>query len=418
MAARALNILHFSTADLEGGSARSAYRIHSGLRQRGHRSRMFVRYRASRDPDVDVVAPGNWAKADRYVDALTRRLALQYLYFPSGHRLKRHPWTREADILQLYNTHGSYLSHRILPALAAGRPVVWRLSDLWPLTGHCAYPGGCGRWQTGCGSCPDLATYPPLPFDTTAMLWGIKRATYRRLASLTIVAPSSWSEQAARRSPLFAGLETVRIPNGLDLARFQPGSRDAARTRFGIPAEAACILFSAHVAIDNPRKGTHFLEQALRMLPAGRDIRLLVAGQGAEKWRERIPYPVIPLGFVTDDDTIRAANLAADLTVLPSTVENLPNTLLEALACGLPVIAFNAGGIADAIRHNVTGLLVEPNDPGALAAAIEHLAGDPAKRRDMAHAARALAERDFSETVELDRIEALYQRILADRPGN
>jgi glycosyltransferase involved in cell wall biosynthesis len=417
MTAQPLSVLHFSTADLEGGSARSAYRIHSGLRRRGHRSRMFVRYRTSRDPDVDVVAPGHWAKADRYVDALTRRLALQYLYFPSGHRLKRHAWTREADILQLYNTHGSYLSHSILPALAIGRPVVWRLSDLWPLTGHCAYPGDCGRWQTGCGSCPDLGTYPPLPFDTTAMLWRIKQAAYRQLPSLTVVAPSSWSEEAARHSPLFAGFETVRIPNGLDLTRFQPGNRQEARASLGIPPETICILFSAHVAIDNPRKGTQLLEQALKLLKSRHDICLLVAGQGAEKWREHTALPVIPLGFVTDDSTIRTANLAADLTVVPSTVENLPNTLLEALACGLPVVAFNAGGIADAVVDDVTGLLVAPNDPAALAAAIDRLANDPAKRQAMRHEARLLAERDFSETSEIDRIENLYQRLLAQRPG-
>lgn len=373
---------------------------------------MFVRYRTSRDPDVDVVAPGNWAKADRYVDALTRRLALQYLYFPSGHRLRRHPWIGQADVLQLYNTHGSYLSHRILPALAAGRPVVWRLSDLWPLTGHCAYSGDCERWQVGCGSCPDLGTYPPLPFDTTALLWRIKQAVYRRFASLTIVAPSSWSEQAARRSPLFSDLETVRIPNGLDLSRFQPGDRAEARARFGIPDSAICLLFNAHVAIDNPRKGTQLLERALRMLPAGRDIRLLVAGQGSEKWRDRIPQPVIPLGFVTEDATIHAANLAADITVLPSTVENLPNTLLEALACGLPVIAFNAGGIGDAVVDGITGLLVEPNNPAALAAAIDRLAGDSAVRQAMMREARLLAERDFSEAGEVARMEALYHRLL------
>jgi len=412
VADRSLSILHFSTADLEGGSARSAYRIHSGLRSRGHRSRMFVRYRTSHDSDIDVVAPSIWAKADRYVDALTRRLALQYLYFPSGHRLKRHPWVGQADILQLYNMHGSYLSHRILPALAAGRPVVWRLSDLWPLTGHCAYPGDCGRWQVGCGSCPDLGTYPPLPFDTTALLWRIKQVTYRKLSSLTIVAPSSWSEQAARRSPLFSDLETVRIPNGLDLSRFRPGGRAEARARFGIPDNAICLLFSAHVAIDNPRKGTQLLEQALRILPAGRDIHLLVAGQGAEKWRDRIPQPVIPLGFVTDDATLHAANLAADITVLPSTVENLPNTLLEALACGLPVIAFNAGGIRDAVVDGVTGLLVKPNNPAALAGAIDRLANNPAVRQTMAREARLLAERDFSETGEVARMEALYHRLL------
>src|SRR4051794_6328025 len=135
---------------------------------------MLVGTKASDDPDVDTVHGGGARRlADRVADEAGARLGLQYLWYPSMARVLRHPWLRDADVVQLYNTHGGYFSHRLLPTLAARAPVVWRLSDMWALTGHCAYAGPCERWREGCGACPDLAAYPPLPRDTTALLWRI-----------------------------------------------------------------------------------------------------------------------------------------------------------------------------------------------------------------------------------------------------
>ena len=410
-----LSVVHISTADREGGSARSAYRIHDGLRRRGHRSRMLVGYKVTDDPDVDTVSGGGVTKRlDRLADAVTARLGLQYQWMPSGYRLLRHDWLRAPSVIQLYNTHGGYISHRLLPRLARRAPVVWRLSDMWPVTGHCAYSGPCERWKAGCGRCPDLATYPAVGRDATGYLWRQKRRLYRT-ARLTVVAPSSWIEGIARAAPVFEGASVHRIPNGLDQAVFRPLDRGAARAVLGIDDDRTAVLFSAHVADANPRKGTDLLEAALCRLGPRADMVLLVAGVGAEKWVGRVPQTVIPLGYLRDDRLLAAANSAADFIVVPSSVENLPNSVIEAFACARPAVAFDAGGIGDAVRDGETGLLVPAGDSAGLAAALARMLDDAAPREAMGRRALDLARREYSAEVQAARFEALYLS-LADSP--
>lgn len=410
---RPLAVLHVSTADNEGGSGRSAYRIHDGLRRLGHTSHMLVGTRTTDDPDVDTVHGGGLPRlADRLAEEATRRLGLQYWAYPSSRRVLAHPWARGADIIQLYNTHGGYFSHRLLPRLSALAPIVWRLSDLWPLTGHCAYPGACDRWLGGCGPCPDLAAYPPLARDTTGLLWRDKRKLYSR-CRLTVVAPSSWTEDAARRSPLFAGCAVHRIPNGLDLEVFRPLERRAAAEVLGLDPDRPAILFSANVVDDNPRKGSGLLMEALNRLGRGDEVQVLLAGLGGERWRGRIPQHVVPLGYLRDDRLIAAANAAAHMVVVPSVAENLPNTILEAMACGRPVIAFDSGGIRDAVADHRTGLLVPNGDAEALAAAMAALLDDPGMRRDLGEAALDTCRAEYDSRLQARRFEELYADLTA-----
>jgi glycosyltransferase involved in cell wall biosynthesis len=410
-----MSIVHFSTADGEGGSARSAHRIHSHLRRRGHESRMLVKYRVLEDADIDTVSGGRLMQfADRVAEGVTRRLGLQYQVVPSSRRVLRHPWLRKPDVIQLYNTHGGYFSHGLLPRLSRRAPIVWRLSDMWPMTGHCAYAGNCERWQRGCGRCPDLATYPAIGLDTTAFLWRQKRRLYGR-ARLTVVAPSSWIEGVARKSPLFAGAAVHRIPNGLDLAIFRPHDRDAAREFLGVPKDRKVILFAPHVASQNPRKGSDVLETALRWLGPRDDIVLLLAGVGGQQWIGKVPQAVIALGYLRDDRMIVLANAAADCIVVPSSVENLPNGVIEAFACARPVVAFDAGGIKDAVRSGETGLLAPPGDAGALGDAIDRLLGDEDLRKQCAQGALEWAQRECSAELEATRFEKLYAELVERR---
>jgi glycosyltransferase involved in cell wall biosynthesis len=411
-----MSVVHFSTADGEGGSARSAHRIHSGLRRRGHRSRMLVKYKVLDDPDVDTVSGGGFLRrCDDIADRVTWRLGLQYQVVPSALRVLRHPWLRQADIIQLYNTHGSYFAPWMLPALARRGPLVWRLSDMWPVTGHCAYSAGCDRWQHGCGACPDLLTYPAIGIDTTALLWRQKQRIYRR-AEFSVVAPSSWIEAIARRSPLLAQANIHRIPNGLDMTAFHPGNREAARQHFGVPSGRTAILFAPHVAGNNPRKGSDLLEAALHRLGPRDDVVLLVAGVGAQQWVGRVPQDVIALGYLREDRLMAMANAACDFVVVSSAVENLPNGVLEAFACERPVVAFDSGGMRDAVRDGEAGVLVPPLDVAALADALARTIADVAGRQAMGERALALAKREFSAEVEVARFEALYASLLDARP--
>lgn len=410
---RTLSVLHVSTSDTEGGSARSAKRIHEGLRRLGHSSHMLVGYKSGSDRDVDTVhAGGIWRLADRGAEIVTNRLAAQYLYYPSSARVRRHPWVNEATIVQLYNTHGGYFSHRLLPALAQGARIVWRLSDMWSVTGHCAYSGSCDRWKIGCGSCPDLGSYPGLAFDTTAALWRLKRSIYAK-ARPTIVAPSSWAENIARASPLFAGLEVHMIPNGVDLSVFRPIDRQFARELLGLPPNDDIIFFVAQTLDANDRKGGDKLVQGLATLGPRPNTTVVLAGVGGEHLEAAIPYPVIRLGYLRDDRLLAAAYCAADIVVAPSRVENLPNSVLESLACGTPVIAFAAGGMKDAVRHLETGWLAPEGDVSTLAQGIGTLLDDDDVRSRLQHGARALAEAQYDQEREIAAFERLYEALLA-----
>jgi glycosyltransferase involved in cell wall biosynthesis len=410
-----VNVVHFSTSDSEGGSARSARRIHETLRRLGHASHMLVGTKASHDPDAATVHGGGARRIlDRIADGANRRIGLQYLWYPSGRRILAHPWVSEASIIQIYNTHGGYFSHRLLPALARRAPIVWRLSDMWALTGHCAYAGDCERWRQGCGRCPDLARYPAIPFDTTALLWRIKQRIYDN-ARPAIAAPSRWLERLARQSPLFASCPVERIATGVDTSIYHPIDKNSARDVLGLERDAKFLLFSAHSVDDDQRKGSAAALAALAQVAPRDGLAVLLLGMGGASWIGKLPHPVTPLGFLRDERLVAAAYAAADLAIAPSSVENLPNSILEAMACGTPVAAFDTGGIGEAVRHLETGWLAPTGDATRLAEGITRLIGDDAERARLGRASIALIRGDFTAERETAEYLALYDRLRAAR---
>jgi glycosyltransferase involved in cell wall biosynthesis len=254
---------------------------------------------------------------------------------------------------------------------------------MWPFTGHVAYSYECERWRHGCGSCPYLHEYPGLPRDTTALLWKIKDAVYRR-SRLTLVAPSSWLERLAGESPLLGRFAIRRIPNGVDLDEFRPDP--AARSTEGAPV----ILFSAPDLADR-RKGRALLDRALALVEA--DYRLVVHGGRNEG--------------------VARQYAAADLFVLPTLADNLPNAVIESMACGTPVVSFDVGGVGDAVRHLQTGWLAPAGDVAALAEGIRAVLGDQPLRERLGRQAREVAEREYAADLEARRFAELYEELLA-----
>ncbi len=408
-------ILHVSYADRWGGSAASARRLHENLRAAGHVSRMLVHRRDGDDPDVDtLVPPGGWrARAEALGREIGARVGWPEAFLPSRIGLARDPRWTACDVVQLYNVHGGWLDLSILPALSARKQVVWRLSDMWAATGHCAYSGGCERWRTGCGACPDLAAYPPLARDTTAAQWARKRDIYAR-SEVTIVAPASWSERIARESPLLGRFPIHRIPNGVDTTRFSPAKRDSGRARWGFGEDEIVVLFGAHIA-GEARKGGATLIDALKRLRDIPALRVLALGKGGEELSVRLGRPVRATGYLADPEDVAAATAAGDIVAIPSAEDNLPNSALEAMAAARAIVACDAGGLRDAVRDGETGLLTPPGDADALAAGIARLARDADLRARLGTAARAVALAEFAATVEAARFARLYDGLLAAR---
>jgi glycosyltransferase involved in cell wall biosynthesis len=388
------NVLHISQADAGGGSARSAYRLHSTLRELGWASRMLVGERRGSDADVRALKRNAaWRAADRACSAFLDRLDLQYVFYPSSFGVARDPWFRDAAVVQLYNTHGSYFSHTALPYLSRRRPIVWRLSDQWAFTGHVAYSYDCERWRHGCGSCPYLSEYPRLRRDTTALLWRWKDRVYAR-SRLTIVAPSTWLERLAKESRLLGRFDVRRIPNGVELDLFRPRER---------PRRERPVVLFASAWLDDRRKGGHLLREAVAKL-SDLDFELVSAGDRAPVGRA--------LGALAPQELARVY-AEADVFVLPTLAENLPNTIVESLACGTPVVSFDVGGVGDAVKHLETGWLAAAGDPDALAQGIRTLLEDAELRERLGRNGRELAEREWPSELEGRRFAELYEELLA-----
>lgn len=411
-----MNILHLSTEYNLGGSGRAAYRIHSSLLRRGHTSRMLVSGLVYGVPEAGPIWRSlPWRAGDWFARSLTEALSLQYLFLPSSWALLRHPWFRTADVVQLYNTHGGYFSHSVIGVASRRKPFIWRLSDMWPLTGHCCYSYECDRWKTGCGTCPLLSDEPALRKDRTALLWRAKQRIYAG-ANVTLVAPSRWIAGIAAQSPLVKHWPVEVIPNGLNLTVFRPVRKAAAREVLGLPQDEAVILFSS-VETKAYRKGGTFVAEAVHALKGKTrtPFRLLVVGNRASEWERALDVPVTTINAVKDDHLLATLYSAADVFLHPALADNLPNGVLESLACGTPVVAFDVGGVGEAVRPMETGYLARDKDAQDLAAGLQRLLDDDDLRRRLGIRCRAVAEAEYDMELQTQRFEALYQRVLRDR---
>ena len=403
------SILHLSHFDEYGGSARSARNIHTGLRELGIRSRMLVGRKEGDDPDVRRIASSRAiAFADRAAHRLADEAGLQYVANASSFLLRRHPWFREADVLQLFNIHGGWFALTALPLVTRAKPTVWRLSDMWAMTGHCGYSLDSERWRTGCGSCPHLDTYPAVRRDATSLNWRLKRRVYAR-APLTLVAPTRWLEQLTRESPLLAHYPVRVIPNGVEDVFLAPLDGANARASLGLPDRPVVLVASLE-----QRKGGLLLEETLSRVAAELPLTVLVMGARG------VPVPAVPggtvrdLGVLDDQEQIRRAYAAADVLLHPSLADNLPNAILEGMAAGLPVVALRAGGVSDAVDDGTNGYLAERPDPRLLSARLLTILRDPEARQRMGDAARATILGGFTSMRQARAFASLYEEILGD----
>ena len=391
-----LSILHFAYLDSVGGSGRSAWRIHTCLRSNGHQSRMLVGKKYSKDPDVAVLGEKPLRLGfllDRIGRIVSDVTGFQDVLIPSTLWLQNHPWVRQSDIIQFFNTWGGFVSFSSLAKLSQARPVVWRLSDQWLMTGHCVYSYECDRWLTGCGQCPQVHGERALSFDNSALLWRLKRETYNK-SNLVIVAPSRWMLDLAKASPLISQFPLHHIPNGVNTNVFHP-MREKARSDLGLDPSARIVLFAAH-SLDKGRKGGHLLKRAITSIVDIQGATLLLIG-GKSKEYPRIPgWRIISLDHTRDENLLAAVFAAADLMVLPSLADNLPNTLLESISSGTPVVGFDVGGVGEIIHHMKTGYLAKPYDPDDLANGIRLLLTNSVLRMRLSDSCREIAIEGYS----------------------
>ncbi len=410
---RVLTVNHADTG--AGGTAVAGYRLHRSLLDQGVDAHLIVGHRAGHDETVEQLRA--WRTLRRPLKAALRRGGLNELDGVSAYTLRRHPAFRAAQVVHYHAIHGDYFSYPAMAALTAAKPSVLTLHDMWPLTGHCSFSFECDRWRTGCGSCPHPEVFPAVERDSTALEWRLKDRVWGA-SSLTVVSPSRWLADVARDSML-GRFDIEVIPHGIDTSTLRPVGRDAARQALGLPLEGPVLLFGAAFVADR-RKGPDLFLEALAGLADTRRRSVTVAlmghwGRALGGQIAELGCSVADLGFVGTDRLKAVVYSAADAFVFTSRADNSPLTILESLACGTPVVAFDVGGVGELVRDGVNGLLAPAEDPGALSASLASLLGSADLAARLGAAARARVEEEHPATLAARRHLELYESVAGRR---
>ena len=310
---------------------------------------------------------------------------------------------KEADVIHLHWVNQGFLSFQTLQKIIdSGKRIVWTMHDAWNTTGICHLTLGCEAYRNECGNCKYLTR--PHPADLSHTVWEKKRRLYSK-RNITFVACSSWLMAEAEKSSLLSGQDVRHVPNPIDTDLFKPLDKAECRRALHLPAGKRLLLFVAQ-NVNNPNKGMTFLAEAIRSIDNS-DVALVMLGGKGEDMGGMMPSTeIFPLGYINDAETIRRIYSAADAFVLPSLSENLPNTIMEAMACGTPCVGFNTGGIPEMIDHKVNGYVARYRDAHDLAQGLADVL-----ENNIAYSThcREKAVREYSETVVAERYISIYK---------
>lgn len=373
-----MRILIVNTSENTGGAAVAARRLTEALINNGVSAKMLVMEKQS--DNIYVSSAGSWLGKnwsflyERLIIWLNEHFSRKNLFAVSiantGIDITKTQEFKEADIIHLHWINQGFLSLKIIKKiLASGKPVVWTMHDVWPASSICHLSLGCHHYSTGCGNCKYLPGGGSKN-DLSAKVWKRKQKLLRG-KNITFAACSKWLTAEARLSGLLTGHKVYTVPNPIDTRIYCKGDKREARLRASLPAGKRIILFIAQRAT-NPYKGMDYLVGACRKMAAAYpemkdNTCVAILGGHGEEFEDKLPFPTIPLGYVSNARQIVDFYQSADVFVLPSLSENLPNTLMEAMACGVPCVGFRVGGIPEMIDHKKTGYVADYCDADDLA---------------------------------------------------
>lgn len=411
--------LILNTSDSKGGAAKAIYRLHAGLRSLGVDSRMIVMRKFGDDPNV-MAPDANMSKGLALLRPILDSFPLRryqerndHLFSPSWvpDFLSRNVARNAPDVVHLSWVNLGFL--RIESLKSFHKPLLWTLHDSWAFTGGCHIPLGCFRYRDFCGQCPALGSKGE--HDLSRTIWKRKSKAWKDL-NLHIISPSRWLANCAKSSSLFQDIPISVIPNGIDTSRFKPIEQRVAREILALPQGKNIILFGAFNSTIDKIKGFDVLLAALERLRAEQqrdnELELIVFGASHSGTTSDRGLNIRYLGYLHDDISLALLYAAADVFVLPSLQENLPNTIMEAMACGTPSVAFDVGGISDLIAHKITGYLARPLEVEDLANGIEWVLADERRRQTLSKEARKKVEREFDMNHVAKRYLDLYTEVL------
>lgn len=420
-----MKVYQCNTHELKGGAAIAAFRLNRALNQAGVESAMLATadVRGPVDPGTHLLQIRKsipevffrrmrltqCRKLDRSITAIPNEFdGFSHDLSPYGYALEKA--SHEVDILHLHWVSGMLDFPYLFSKTVTRKPIVWTLHDFNPMTGGCHYPYDCRGFHQSCGRCPQLASENPS--DLSHRVFERKRRVLEQNPpNLTIITPSRWLGEQVKQSGLFSTFPLKVVPNALDCNVFKPGDRAKARDKLNLPRDAKIVLFGA-ANLDNKRKGIGFILDAARQLKSRiPEIYFVVAGH----LKNQIPpdLPMVTLGNINDEHSMAEVYTLADVVVISSLQDNLPNILLESIACGVPVAGFSTGGIPEVIEDGVTGLLTADLTAEGLSKTIETLLYQVAQNPDSWRSrCREHALKHFGLEVQARRMKKIYADLL------
>lgn len=409
--------------DSGGGAAMACLRLLKALNANRVDASMLVQHKASHETKVTSTINNSIDKLRADVNFLYERLSFipkerdksvrfAFSTANAGTDITREPLVKQADILHLHWINGGFLSLNDLDkVLALNKPIVWTLHDMWPFTGGCHYPGDSRKFMEQCGNCHFLKR--PDPHDISNKGWHAKKNIYTRNKKITFIACSNWMRDMAQQSSLLQHSEVVTIHNPIDTVIFSKQDKTASRKKWDVPQNAKVVLFGA-ANINHTRKGISYLIEALRSLkqaPGTATIHVVVFGKSKGFDFSQIPFGVTSLPVITSENDLAEIYSLADVFVLPSLEDNLPNMVMEALSCSTPVVAFNSGGTKDMVDHMQNGYLADYLSVNDLAKGITFVLSQ--NTDELGQNARKKISENFSYDIIAEKHTHLYQRLLS-----
>ena len=377
-----MRVLLINTSERTGGAAIACNRLMMALKKQGVRAKMLVRDKQTDRITVVALKPSIWLPVkflwERFIIFVNNRLKRKGIFLVDianvGTDVTQMREFERADVIHLHWTNQGFVSLKVIERIVkSGKPVVITMHDMWYFTGICHYSSGCEKYKTRCEKCEQLGEGRSLT-DLAKSVFEKKRKIYSQ-AHITFVGCSQWMADLAQQSRLTEGHTIVNIPNAIDMEVFRPISKEKARESLGVRVDKKVILFGAQ-RITDERKGFRYLADACRLIkernPELADkIVIMVVGGDSTKIQGQLPMEIRAVRYVKEEQQMVNLYNAADLYVTPSLQDNLPNTIVEAMACGVPCVGFNVGGIPEMIDHKQNGYVAEMKNAKDFADGIE-----------------------------------------------
>lgn len=403
-----MRVLQINSHYNQGGAARIVACIHKQLKQDGVAS--YVAYgRGKHVEDPDVYRFNNVPEV--YFSALVSRLTGLNGW---GNRIATKRLIKfirkvNPDVIHMHALHGYYLNFKILFEYINKNniPCIWTFHDCHAFVGNCGYFFDCRKWQEGCAECPYIHNYPKSQFfDFTSYMWKKKKEYFTGIRDLTVVTPSEWLTGEARKS-FFGKYDCITIRNGIDTGgTFYPRDKATCRKKHGF-AETDQIVLGIAVGYSDPRKGAKYIIQAAKTL---QETKVVLIGWDKENDDMiRGIENIVALPSTSNLDELAEFYSLADVFVLPSLAENYATVALESMACGTPMVGFDAGGIPEQVTDG-KGIVVKTEDGDAFAEAIRKVLAQEITLKSGAELASVIAQENSTAKM-VEEYLRLYQKM-------